>query len=369
MFLAVFRIVRIPVSGVHIGRNHGVGRAAGVGVRPFVRAAVSIGNTLLDAEGEPFLGFRVEVGAHGVAVVVRHASQALLLHVRCGNEVSGVSGTSLHGEVSVVHRSCVVKEVLLPVGVGTVQLVLFIFVGLDDAVLQLELEQFVGVHRVADAVGQLAPTNALRNGDAGLFVGTSALGGHINNTVGCTRTVDRSGRSVLQRGDAFDVAVVEQGEHSGRGGSTVDHHKGFTACTERTHTTQGDAHVAHFASVAGVGENLQTSHLTLQSVSHVGSGFVGYLFAAHLLHGTYHGTDFTCRTVTNHNGLAEFVVLEHNLHVAGNANRFGLHTDIRNHEFLGTRRHIQLERTLCIGGGNDFRAGDAHSGTHDRLAV
>ena len=250
------------------------------------------------------------------------------------------------------------------------ELVLFVLVGLDDAVLELELEEFVSVHRVADAVGELAEADTLRKRDARLFAGAATLGGHVDDTVGCTGTVDRSGGSVLQSGNALDVAVVQHGEGRAGSGRTVDDDEGRVARAERTHTTHADTHVAHFAGIARVGENLQTGYLTLEGVGHVGGGLVGYLLAAYLLHRTDHGADLTGRTVTDNDGFAEFVVLEDYLHIAGNAHGLRFHTDVGNHQFLSGGGHVlELEVTVHVGRSHHLGAIHANGGTGEGLAV
>ena len=117
---------------------------------------------------------------------MRNLRQTLLLHLRSRHVVSSIARTTADSEVGVIHRCSIVEEVLLPVRVGTVEFVFRILVGRDDTVFELELQEFVRVHRVTDTASQLAPTYGLTYRDLCFFVSASFLGGNVNYTVGST---------------------------------------------------------------------------------------------------------------------------------------------------------------------------------------
>ena len=239
-----------------------------------------------------------------------------------------------------------------------------VHLGVNDAVLELEVEEFVGAHGVAQLACYLAPAHGLRNGDLCLFAAAAPLGGDEDDTVGRTRTVDRGGRCVLEHRHALNVVRAEHLQNAGAGGRTVDDDEGGCAGRERTDTADVHAHCAEGADVASVGEHLQTRYLALQSVGHVGHGLGCHHVAIDALDRTHHGAHLTSRTVTYDHGLAKFVFLEHYLHVASHADGAGLHAEVRHADFLRRRRHaLQGETSLRVSGGLDFCARHVHHGT------
>ena len=325
---------------------------------------------MVNPHSQPVVEFRVEVGTHRVALHVGGNGQTILLEIAARHEVVGSLGSALNVEVGLVHRGGLVEGVGVPVGVSAMVLIAGVSRGRYDGVLKLEVEQFVGGHRVADAACQLAPTDFLRNAHTGLLAGAAALGGNKDNAVGGTRTVNRSCGSVFKHRYALNVVVAQHSEHSHAARRAIDNYERIARCGDRTDTAHGNRNIREVAHVTGGVEHLHTGHLTLQGIGDVDVRLAGNYFARHLFHRAYHRSDFLGGTVTHNDGFVELVILHNNLNVAGHVYGLRFHADVRNREFLGGSGNVlERELTVFVGNNHDFCPGHSDSRADNRFAL
>ena len=75
MIVHIVGMIRVPIRRIHECTEGVIGRIALTLLRILVGTAVGVSSILLDAEQEPVLRFRIEVGTEGIALVVRNACQ------------------------------------------------------------------------------------------------------------------------------------------------------------------------------------------------------------------------------------------------------------------------------------------------------
>ena len=200
-----------------------------------------------------------------------------------------------------------------------------------------------------------------------LLVATTGFGLHIDNTVGSTRTVDRSRRSVLEDVHRSDIVLVDRLQRRSLNRRTVQQNQRRRIGTHRTQTMNTDRRSRSQLTVTG--HNLKTGYLTLQSVHDVGAGTVFDLLGLHLIYRTNHRTDLLTRTITDHHDILDARSLFPESHVdmrlTGYAHLLGFVTDKRDRERrIGGNRQCKLpvssgrrtgRRTLCHNRSTDDR--------------
>ena len=173
-------------------------------------------------------------------------------------------------QVDIVVLTCTsLKHLLEPISIGVIhEMVLAIgsktiatgqrCIGIGSCMTKI-ITVLVGIHNVISAAGN--PVNA----EVALIVHLqglvflTALGRDDNHTVGSTRTVDSTCRSVLQHLNGLDVVRREVTDSCTHGHTVNDIERSSTS--ERTDTTDTYRWVGTRLTVRG---NLYTSHLTFQ---------------------------------------------------------------------------------------------------------
>ena len=98
---------------------------------------------------------------------------------------------------------------------------------------------------------------------------------------------------------------------------------------------------------------MQTGHLALKGVGHVGRRLVSHLVAGNLLHRTDYSSHFLGGTVSHDNCFVEDVVVvgQGHVHIAGNAHRLGLLADVGHTQVTGGGGHVLKNETAVVAGG------------------
>ena len=161
----------------------------------------------------------------------------------------------------------------------------------------------VGVHHVIYIARNLVNTEVTRVVYLQRLVFLTILGSDDNDTIGSTRTVDGTRRSILQNLDGLDI-IWREVTDSGTHWHTVDDIERSRA-TEGADTTDTYARVGTWLTV---GCNLHTCHLTFKHGRDVGVRYLLHLLSVHDRNGTGK-VGLLLRTITYYNHLVEQVII------------------------------------------------------------
>ena len=168
-----------------------------------------------------------------------------------------------------------------------------------------------------------------------------------NHTVGTTRTVDGSGRSILQNVHRLDVVGVYIVDATGKG-NTVEHDEPVVAGRKRARTTNTYLHGS--TRLRRSLRHLYAGHTTLQGVGNIRTGHLAQQVAPHVSHRTGDSL-LALRTVTNDNHVVKILSFSFKLYlqIALAAHIDGLrHISYIRDDQGGTRLNVQCEVTVHI---------------------
>ena len=280
----VFKLFAILVVGIVVGLKH---QATQNGIVPNIQATLgSVGvyvtlvivQTEVQAILQPVECLRFKIGAHRDSLEAGIRCQAFTLQVGSRRVVRSTLGTAANAEIRVVDGGTVLVEILHPVRGESFVLILCVLLSGDDAIEELVVQKFVGTHGVAHAASQLAPTDTLADVDSSLFATVSFFRGDIDNAVSSAGTIDGGCRCIAQDVVAFNIVLVHHVEYGSIYRLTVNDVERRIAAIQRADATHRGGDTAYRANVTGAGENLHTSHLTLQGIKSCRNRFVLNLF-------------------------------------------------------------------------------------------
>ena len=230
-----------------------------------------------------------ELGVHGVVhtgcvtLVVRTCTfqGTLLVIVVERYIISTVRATTAEGYV-VILADTGLEHLVKPISVGWIQEVILAIlthlistrdrsVGVGTSSTKV-LAILVGVHHVIYIARNLVNTEVTRVVHLQRLVFLTILGSDDNDTIGCTRTVDGTRRSILQDLDGLNI-IRREITDSGTHWHTVDDIERSRA-TEGTDTTDTYARVGTWLTV---GCNLHTCYLTFEHGRDVGVRYLLHL--------------------------------------------------------------------------------------------
>src|SRR5699024_1405411 len=195
------------------------------------------------------------------------------------------------------------------------------------------------------------------------------LGGHVDDAVGGTRTVDGSCGCVLQRDHVLDVVRVHGEELVGRRGHTVDDVQRFGTCRDGARTVDTDGRtLGRFTRRGHYGH---TGHLAGKCVGDVHYGLVVQYVRIHDGHGTGYRTHRTGRTVTDYDHLFDLFVVFGEFHVGDSHTGSNRHFLSGESEVFKNQNGIRgnvVERVFSFHAGNGcilrafYDNGSAHDG-------
>ena len=263
----------------------------------------------------------IGIGADGVAVVpglLRIAEGSFGVGLGITEREADEVVAAVHSDHVVVDRGVLVHGLAEPV--GTIPGAGCDLGGLDREVLRQDfggrfafldvsrhgeslvgqVDILLGTHGVNTVEVSLLDTPAGVEGDVDLAVALALLGGHENDAVGGTGTVDGRGGGILQDVDGLDVSGVERTDGAAR--HAVDDVKGAGG-TGRTQTADGDR-----IAVPGLAGGLHDVHARNGTVE--GSDGVGGLLLFDEVSGDADGRSgdetLALGTVTDDDGLVKF---------------------------------------------------------------
>ena len=192
------------------------------------------------------------------------------------------------------------------------------------------------------------------------------LGGHEDNAVGSTASVDSRGSCILEHLDGLDIVGVEVVDASLH---AVHQEQRVVATVDGR--AASDKEPRALAGEVVVGGNAQTGDLALEGVTHRGHGSVHKFFAVHLGDGSTQGFA-GLGTVTDHHHVVQDVLVVGQGHVDGRTSADG-------HDLGGVADEAELqggvgcdrqgEASVSVGRGALRGTLDHNSGTGKRIAV
>ena len=385
----VGRIVIRVVAGGSVDRTGGQeGVIHGV-LRSICRGHLLGGHVdgALEGDGEVRGDLGGEVGRETVAVVVTGvgAIDSVLVGEVAAQVVSGLLVTTTDGNVVNLGEGVALEDGIPPGEVLISGIAIAIMgdflVGISGGGVLAVVAGHLVVHlHIGGDVHFLGKGGRHTEGE-GVGVGHAGLsdltflGGHEDNTILGTQTVDGSG-SILQDGDGLNVVRVQFCESSAGGGvvvvpAPVLTASGLTGNTIDDHergavTTEGDVLVEP-AHSTGVLTDLQTGNLTLQGGNEVTLLGGGDVLGLDVGDGAGEGS-LLLGTVTHDHGLFQFggFLLEGDVHRRrSHFDAKGLITHCRNFEFCSGRNadgEITVEVAGCAVGGADLEDGRTDDG-------
>ena len=215
-----------------------------------------------------------EIDAGVVAVVVVVFQQTVMVQVAHGHHVLHLLASAADAQLVLGLQGMAAQQFVqvhlvgIVVGVGTVAVLLDHLrrVGLGAHGHVVVFGIFIGVCQVGQFRG-LAHAYRTVVGDACLAFLT-LLGGDQDDAVGSARTVDGSGRGVLQHGDVVNVC---RGQVAQRAGHTVHQHQGAGRSAERAHTADADG-AGFLSGITAALCDGDAGHQTGEHVGHIGHG-------------------------------------------------------------------------------------------------
>ena len=194
-------------------------------VRQF-QVVVGIGKGGAQAQFQPLLQLRIQVGTHGQAVEVGANQRTFLAHVTRRHVVLNLLRTALRRYLVLVLEGCL-EDGILPVGTHAQQRDIAI-VGVLLHATETRGDEVVIIVAKAAQVEHIQPFGLAahcHHAVVGEFCLTrlAALGGNQHHTVGALCAVDGSGRSVFQDFHAQDIRRVDGGQgRDGRGRTVIE---------------------------------------------------------------------------------------------------------------------------------------------------
>ncbi len=230
-----------------------------------------------------------------------------------------------------------------------------------------QLRQLIRRQLIRQSYSQTGEPPSRTEIDLAFFAGALAGRDH-HDAIGCTRAVQGGGRSIFQDGHGLDIVRVDRIQITVVGCS-VDHIK------RRTGSVHGPDAADHNRRVGprltGIVDNLHTTALPLQSLSHVGSLDFFQRFFLDYAGRTRKGR-FLARTIGDNHHLVDchHVRFHFDLHAAtGDDDLFRLIAQIRKMECFCTGRDNHRKLPFLVGGYAVHRLLVYHSHTDHRQTV
>ena len=272
---------------------------------------------------------------------------------------------AVDGEIVVVADGSLV-DFVLPVGVGSAKRQ----GGCAAEAFLHHLTEFVAAEDVK-LLGKRSDADTTVVGDLRTAVLAAFLGGDDDDTVGSARTVDGSGGSILQDGEAGDVFRIDHCQGVGKTlhafvvhGETVDDDERVVGGVERRTTADADGSVGTRRTTRG--GDIDTGNLTNEHVLRIGRDALGHFVGFDGGHRTG-GVCLLHFGVADHHRLVEGGVVfkcDDNGAVGFHVGHFVADVAHANHR---AGLHVEAEVTVHVGLCGCLRAGHGDSGKHHGL--